>query len=116
MLIHLCIAKTNKIKKKENLNVNDWINFKEDNNAVLIDVRTLAEFNEGHIDGALHIDVFSPNFQSEIEKLDKSKAYFLVCRSGGRSASAGGAMESMGFEKVTNLAGGMMVWMGEISY
>lgn len=96
----------------ENTNVNAWVELKNEN-AVLVDVRTLEEFNEGHINGALNIDVFSPNFQAEVEKLDKSKDYYIVCRSGGRSASAGGAMESMGFAKVTNMAGGMMAWMGE---
>ncbi len=98
----------------ENVNVNAWANLKNEN-AVLIDVRTIEEFNEGAIEGALNIDVFSPNFQAEIEKLDKNKNYFVVCRSGGRSMSAAGAMESMGFANVTNMAGGMMSWMGEMA-
>lgn len=97
----------------ENVNINAWAELKNEN-SVVIDVRTLEEFNSGHIEGAVNIDVFSPNFQSEIEKLDKSKSYFMVCRSGGRSMSAAGAMESMGFEKITNMAGGMMGWMGEM--
>jgi rhodanese-related sulfurtransferase len=99
----------------ENVNINAWVDMKNDN-AVLLDVRTIEEFNEGHITGALNIDVFSPNFQAEVEKLDTSKDYYIVCRSGGRSMSAGGAMESMGFTKVTNMAGGMMAWMGEQVY
>lgn len=97
----------------ENLNVNAWAEIKENKEAFLLDVRTLEEFNEGHISGAVNIDVFSPNFQVEVEKLNKNKDYYVVCRSGGRSMSACGAMESMGFEKVSNLAGGMMDWMGE---
>jgi len=96
----------------ENVNVNAWADLKNDN-AVLVDVRTIEEFNEGHIEGAINIDVFSPNFQADIEKLDKNKDYYVVCRSGGRSMSAAGAMESMGFTKVYNLAGGMMSWMGQ---
>ncbi len=98
----------------ENVNVNAWADLKNEK-AVLVDVRTIEEFNEGHIEGAINIDVFSPSFQSEIEKLAKNKDYYIVCRSGGRSMSAAGAMESMGFEKVTNLAGGMMSWMGQIA-
>lgn len=98
----------------ENVNVNSWAEFKEKEDAFLLDVRTLEEFSEGHIEGAVNIDIFSPNFQSEVERLDKSKDYYIVCRSGGRSMSAGGAMESLGFDKVTNLAGGMMSWMGEV--
>ena len=98
----------------ENLNVNAWVNFKDNEDAFLLDVRTAEEFNEGHIKGALNIDIFSPAFQAEVEKLDKSKDMYIVCKSGGRSASAGNAMESMGFNRVTNLAGGMMGWMGEV--
>jgi len=97
----------------ENVSVNAWAEFKEKEDAFLLDVRTLEEFSEGHISGAVNIDIFSPNFQAEVEKLDKNKDYYVVCRSGGRSMSAAGAMESMGFAKVTNLAGGMMSWMGE---
>lgn len=98
----------------ENLNVNAWVNFKDNEDAFLLDVRTAEEFNEGHIKGAKNIDVFSPNFQAEVEKLDKTKDTYIVCRSGGRSASAGNAMETMGFKKVSNLDGGMMAWMGEV--
>ena len=97
----------------ENLDVNAWAEIKENKEAFLLDVRTLEEFSEGHISGAVNIDIFSPNFQAEIEKLDKSKDFYIICRSGGRSMSAGGAMENLGFTKVTNLAGGMMAWMGE---
>ena len=98
----------------ENLNVNAWENFKDNENATLIDVRTQEEFYEGHIHGALNIDVFSPHFQAEVAKLDKNREYYVVCRSGGRSMSAASAMESMGFAKVSNMAGGMMSWMGEV--
>lgn len=97
----------------ENLNVNAWAEIREKNDAFLLDVRTIEEFSEGHISNAVNIDIYSPNFQEEVEKLDKNLDYYIVCRSGGRSMSAGGAMESMGFSKVTNLAGGMMSWMGE---
>lgn len=97
----------------ENVSVNAWAELKDNENAFLLDVRTLEEFSEGHISGAVNIDIFSPHFQAEVEKLDKNKDFYIVCRSGGRSMSAGSAMESMGFTKVTNLAGGMMSWMGE---
>jgi len=97
----------------ENANINSWTELK-DENSILLDVRTMEEFNSGHIEGAINIDVFSPNFQAEVEKLDKNKKYFVTCRSGGRSMSAAGAMDSMGFPNITNMAGGMMSWMGEM--
>lgn len=96
----------------DNINVNAWVELKNET-AVLVDVRTLEEYNEGHIKDSLHIDIFSPSFIAEIEKLEKNKDYYIVCKSGGRSMTAGEAMENLGFSKVTNLAGGMMAWMGE---
>ena len=95
-----------------NINVNAWVELKKEN-VVLVDVRTLEEYNEGHIKDSLHIDIFSPSFIVEIEKLEKNKDYYIICKSGGRSMTAGEAMENLGFSKVTNLAGGMMAWMGE---
>ncbi|HCQ29697.1 MAG TPA: rhodanese-like domain-containing protein, partial [Flavobacteriales bacterium] len=41
-------------------------------------------------------------------------SYYVYCRSGGRSASACGAMASIGFPKLYNLAGGIMSWSGEV--
>lgn len=98
----------------ENLNVNAWAEIKNNKDAFILDVRTLEEFNEGHISGAVNIDIYSPLFLEEVAKLDKSLDYYVVCKAGGRSMSAAGAMENMGFTKVTNLAGGMMDWMGEV--
>lgn len=98
----------------QNLNVNAWVNFKDNEDAFLLDVRTAEEFQEGHINGATNIDIFSPNFQAEVEKLDKAKDIYIVCKSGGRSGSAANAMDAMGFDRTTNLDGGMMAWMGEV--
>lgn len=83
------------------------------NNVVVVDVRTADEVNGGIIEGALHYDIFSSDFASNIKSLDKSKAYAMVCRSGNRSASACGLMEANGFSEVYNLDGGMMAWDGE---
>lgn len=87
--------------------------YKAEKEAVLLDVRTKAEHKEEHIPGSKLIDIYSPDFQSQIEKLDKNKAYYVYCRSGSRSGSAMKLMNKMGFEKVFNLAGGIMSWHGE---
>ena len=81
---------------------------------VLIDVRSQEEAMEGMIEGALLMDIYDPEFGSKVSELDRSKNYFLYCRSGGRSGMACQLMESMGLNKVTNLEGGMMAWNGEI--
>jgi rhodanese-related sulfurtransferase len=70
---------------------------------VLIDVRTEAEFRQGHIAGAINLDVTNIlRFMSEIKKLDKSKDYIVYCRSGGRSSMAGMIMAQNKL-KVTNV-------------
>lgn len=83
-------------------------------NAVVLDVRTPGEFNEGMIPNAININIFDPGFMGDIQNLDKSKEYFVYCRSGNRSGSACSAMSNLGF-KTHNLAGGIGVWNGEIA-
>lgn len=108
------VNKTEKIKVV-NLKAKDFQALTENNeNAVLIDVRTLMEFESGHIPNSLHIDMMSPQFDAEVKKLDKSKEYFLYCRSGNRSYFAGNRMLEMGFENVSHLSPGIIGWNGEI--
>lgn len=85
-----------------------------DADAVLLDVRTAGENAEARIPNSILIDIMSPTFKQEIEKLDKSKSYYVYCRSGNRSYHAGLMMGQMGFEKVYNLAGGIIEWNGEV--
>jgi rhodanese-related sulfurtransferase len=75
--------------------------------AILLDVRTPTEYNTGHIAGAINIDFNSPNFASEIQKLDPSKTYFLYCRSGNRSGQASQIMKQAGFESLYDIRGGV---------
>lgn len=83
---------------------------KNDPNAVLLDVRTSGEFANGHIPDSLLIDIMSPAFLQEIEQLDKSKNYYVYCRSGNRSFHAGIAMLRTGFRSVYNLQNGILDW------
>lgn len=87
--------------------------YKAEKGAILLDVRTKPEFVEERIPGSKLIDIYSPDFKSQIEKLDKSKTYYVYCRSGSRSGSAMRLMNQMGFEKVYNLAGGIISWHGD---
>lgn len=75
-----------------------------------LDVRTPAEFAEGHIAGASLIDWNDPSFPSKVAELDKSKRYLVYCRSGSRSAQAVAAMRKMGFTDITELSGGIIAW------
>ncbi|WP_437399341.1 rhodanese-like domain-containing protein [Flagellimonas lutimaris] len=87
---------------------------KNDDNALMLDVRTPQEFEEGYIPGAVNIDIYlGQGFLEELQKLDKSKNYYVYCRSGARSGQACAIMNSIGIENAYNLEGGFMNWEGE---
>jgi rhodanese-related sulfurtransferase len=52
---------------------------------VILDVRTPAEFAEGHIDRAVNLDVQSRDFEKRLRTLDRNKSYLVYCRTGNRS-------------------------------
>ncbi|HEY7750989.1 MAG TPA: rhodanese-like domain-containing protein [Ignavibacteriaceae bacterium] len=86
----------------------------KDPDAILIDVRTPFENNQARIPNSVLIDINNPSFPEEIDKLDKSKNYFLYCRSGSRSYYACAYMKKIGFNNVYNLKPGIIGWKGEI--
>lgn len=98
------------------LSQEDWTaQLESNNNAVILDVRTQDEIDQGVIPKAIHIDIHrGQGFIDELETLDKSKSYFVYCRTGNRSGQACAIMEQMGFENAYNLIGGITDWEGEI--
>jgi rhodanese-related sulfurtransferase len=74
--------------------------------AVIIDVRTKREYDSGHVDGAINLDIYQRDFRAQIDRLDKSKSYFVYCKTGIRSKSAVSYMVQSGFTKVCDLEGG----------
>ena len=79
----------------------------------LLDVRTPQEYAEGHIDGALNIDVRSDDFQKMAEKdLSRDSTILVYCRSGRRSMDAAKILTRLGY-KVINLKGGIIEWKEE---
>ncbi len=76
----------------------------------ILDVRTPAEFADGHLKGALNLDSASPDFAQKLAALDKSTTYLLYCRSGRRSANAATQMSALGFPHLYNLDGGITAW------
>lgn len=76
----------------------------------LIDVRTEAEFNQGHISSAQNINVNDPNFEVAVSKLDKNKPVLVYCAVGGRSGYAAKVMKKWGFKKIYDLKGGYQNW------
>ena len=78
------------------------VNIKEiiEKGALIIDVRTPAEFEEGHIKGSLNIPL--DEITEAMSWLQKDVPAVLVCASGGRSSRAVGILKENGFEKVYN--------------
>lgn len=83
--------------------------FMETDKAVMLDVRTKAEFNSGNLKGAKNVDFFSSSFKADVQRLDKTKTYFVYCRSGNRSSQACNVMEQLGYTTY-NLVGGIGAW------
>ncbi|WP_345004291.1 rhodanese-like domain-containing protein [Snuella lapsa] len=100
----------------EELTQEEWLSqLENDANAVIIDVRTDDEVAEGIIPNAIHIDIYKGQaFIDEIDALDKSKNYYVYCRSGNRSGQACSIMEELGFENAYNLLGGILEWEGDL--
>ena len=81
-------------------------------NVQLVDVRTEAEFRDGHIasDKVKNIDVKQPGFAGQADQeLDKGLPVAVYCRSGRRSLDAAKQLTERGFE-VINLKGGILEW------
>ena len=83
---------------------------KADKKAVVLDVRRPDEFAAGHIEGAVLLNFLDTvAFNAGVEKLDKSKTYYIYCRSGRRSNNAAVIMQKKGFT-VFDLGGGFLSW------
>jgi rhodanese-related sulfurtransferase len=94
----------------------EWVEqLQNDPKAVILDVRTEDEWNEGYIPNAINIDIYKgQGFIYKIEELDKTKNYYVYCKAGGRSSQACSIMNQLGFENAYNLIGGFMNWQGEV--
>lgn len=82
--------------------------------AVVIDVRTPEEFRKGHIPGAVNINLNSPEFLKEVDKLDRKHKYYVYCRSGQRSAMACAILAQESFGTVYDLRGGTTFYEGKL--
>ncbi len=77
---------------------------------VILDVRTPEEFAEGHIDGAVNLDIQSRDFEKGLRTLDRKKSYLVYCRTGNRSRQATIAMEALGFRSILHMNEGIVKW------
>ncbi|WP_413283153.1 rhodanese-like domain-containing protein [Vibrio sp. MA40-2] len=71
--------------------------------AMLVDVRTAAEFNQQHLENAINYPLNSINIA--FNEIDKDQAIVVYCRSGNRSGQAKKILTSLGFKNVHNAGG-----------
>jgi NADPH-dependent 2,4-dienoyl-CoA reductase/sulfur reductase-like enzyme/rhodanese-related sulfurtransferase len=91
----------------EMVNYDDFWTFVKENNAVILDVRTSKEFEGGHIEGAVNINV--DDLRDNLHNIDKDKVYAIYCQVGLRGYLANRIMRNNGF-KAVNLNGGYNLW------
>lgn len=77
----------------------------------VLDVRETDEFATGHIPGALNIP--TGLIPVKLDEIDKTKQWYVICLSGGRSATVAAYLTHHGWE-ATNVTGGMIEWTGEV--
>lgn len=87
--------------------------YNKETNAIMIDIRTPEEFATGHIQGAINIDFYDPQFVTLIQTAAGGKDVYLYCRSGSRSAQAETLLTQQGMQ-VTTMEGGLMAYKGEL--
>ena len=80
-------------------------------NALVVDLRTSAEFNSGTISGAINLEPDSVDKENSLFKANESDQILLVCKLGSSSSAVGGRLIKQGFENVNILSGGMQGWV-----
>lgn len=85
-----------------NVNVTTFISTAAQPGVQVIDVRSIGEYEAGHLQGALNIDVESGGFDDGVARLDRNVTYALYCRSGRRSTLAAERMAAAGFTNIVN--------------
>lgn len=94
----------------ENTDVQGFSELVADSSVVVVDVRKVAEFTEGHIERAILIDQGQSDFVEKAKStLPIEKRIAVYCRSGRRSANAAGKLADVGY-KCVNLKGGIVAW------
>lgn len=81
--------------------------------ALVLDVRSQAEFDSGHIREARHVPQDQVGASAETLKKYKDKVIVAYCESGMRSGAAARVLRTLGFAKTVNLRGGLQAWRAE---
>lgn len=81
----------------------------ENSRLVILDVRTVSEYDDGHIEGALNIPV--QEIEGRLDELSKNDEILVYCRTGNRSFTAIEIMNADGFTKIYHMNRGITAWI-----
>tara|TARA_B100000900_G_scaffold152126_1_gene129204 strand:- start:1500 stop:1817 length:318 start_codon:yes stop_codon:yes gene_type:complete len=95
-----------------NFECDDWVkNISSSKKSIILDVRTVEEYEEISIPNAILANILEPNeFMNVVEKFEKNSKIFVYCRSGIRSQKACKILDQLGFKETYNLNGGILEW------
>lgn len=80
---------------------------KVNNGAILVDVRSLQEYKEGHLIDAIHLADYDILGKHNLVLPNKEKTIIVYCQNGGRSKKAYKKLKKLGYKNVYNLCGGL---------
>ena len=83
----------------------------QDTDYTLIDVRTIEEYESGHIQNALNFDFYSESFQKDILTLEKNSQIILYCRTQNRSTKTADFLKENGYREIKVIEGGITSWV-----
>ena len=95
----------------QNMNPDEFAQAIAGEKVQIVDVRTSKEYQQGHIENALNIDVTADTFDRQAEELlDTQRPIAVYCRSGNRSTKAIHRLAAAGYKTIYHLEGGIKSW------
>ena len=85
-----------------------WDLIAEKAGLVILDVRTVSEFESGHLEGAINIPV--EVLSSHLSGLNQNDELLVYCRTGNRSTTAVGILRESGYDRVYHIDRGIVAW------
>lgn len=96
--------------KVQHLSSDEFESLIQEEDVQCVDVRTVAEYSDGHIPGSINLNILDKNFSSEAQELlNKEAPVAVYCKSGRRSRKAANILTELGFN-VYNLDKGIEDW------
>lgn len=93
--------------------VQELVQLVNNDNALVVDVRDKAEYDQGHIVDAINIPFASIESRADELNKHKDRPIVIACKMGQHSGAAGTTLRKKGFENVSRLRGGIAEWRGQ---